>query len=114
VPGENVQITHKESRETEYGSGIAVIQGEKPDREFSRQIDARRKILRIAAMIRNPIRTYMSDYRFGIVIGTLLGSVIALMGMAGMFQDIFPRYPGEIMICLMTVVMLAPLMAAYE
>lgn len=114
IPGETVEITHKESRETEYGAGIRVIEGEKPDREFSRHIAARRKHNRIAAMIRNPIRTYMSDYRFGIVIGTLLGSVIALVGMAGMFQDIFPRYLGEIMICLMTVAMLAPLMVAYE
>jgi len=115
VPGENVEITHKESRDTEFGTGIKVeAAAEAPDKDFSRHIASRKRLLRLAAMLRNPIRHYMSDYRFGIVIGTLIGSVIVLISMTGILQGVFPRYPAEIMICLITIAIMAPLMAAYE
>ncbi len=115
VPGENVEITRQESRDTEFGSGIPVTEGmDVPDPAFSREIAAKKRLLRVAAMLKSPLRYYMSDYRFGIVIGTIIGSVIVLMAMTGMFQGIFPHYPAEIMICLLTIALLAPLMAAYE
>ncbi|OPX72342.1 MAG: flagellar assembly protein J [Methanoregulaceae archaeon PtaB.Bin108] len=115
VPGENVVITRRESRDTEFGGGIPMIEGkDRPDPMFSRRIEARKKLLRVLSMIKSPLRSYMSDYRFGIIAGTIFGSVIVLMAMMGMFQGLFPQYPAEIMICLMTIAMLAPLALAYE
>ena len=114
VPGESVEITRKESRSSVFDAGIPVVGTQRVDRVFTQEIEARKRLLRFAAILRSPLRHYMSDYRFGIVIGTMLGSVLVLLSMTGIFQDIFPRYPGEMMICLMTIVILVPLVVAYE
>ncbi|OPX69476.1 MAG: flagellar assembly protein J [Methanoregulaceae archaeon PtaB.Bin056] len=114
VPGENVEITYRESKSTEFGTGIRVTDTQAPDKKFTQKIAARKRLLRIASIIRNPIRYYMSDYRFGIVLGTITGSVIVVLSMLGAFQGVFPKYPGEILVCILIMAILAPLVIAYE
>lgn len=116
VPGENVEISRRECREAGFGSGIPVTESADgpADPEFLRNIAGRKRLIRVAAMIKSPVRHYMSDYRFGIAIGILTGLVVILFGTTSLFREIFPRYHAEIVVCLVTVAILVPVMAAYE
>lgn len=115
VPGENVEITRRESRSTEFGSAIPVSRDkEAPDAEYSRRILAKKKLLRLLAVLKDPLRNYMADYRIGITVGIIAGSFIVILSTIGFFEGVFPKYPAEILVCLLTIAMLAPLVAAYE
>lgn len=115
VPGENIEITRKETRASEFGGSIPIIVGEEaPDAEYSRRIAAKKMVLRVLSMLRNPVRHYIADYRIGMMFGAIAGSAVMLFGLFGTFEGLFSRYQAEIFVCFLIVAMIAPLVVAYE
>lgn len=115
VPGENVEISRKESRSSEFGGAIPVlVEDREKAEEFSRRIAAKRNLLKFLAVLRDPVRHYIADYRIAITLGTMAGAILVVLSMMGTFEDVFPKYQAEILVCLLIVVMIAPLALAYE
>lgn len=115
VPGESVAVSRRVTRDTEFGGNVPVrAASPAEDQVFAKHVRARRQILHVAEVLRNPIRHYMSDYRFGILFGTMGGCVVMLLYFLGSIETLFPNYPFEVFACLVIIAFLAPLMAAYE
>ncbi|MFA5330793.1 MAG: type II secretion system F family protein [Methanoregula sp.] len=115
LPPDNLEISHGETRETEFNDEIIEKKEEKDfDPEFIKKIEERKKWLKIADIIRHPFRYFISDYSIGLFIGMLLACVVFSLYFTKMFAGIFPEYTLEIFICITVIAMIAPLMVAYE
>lgn len=115
LPPENLDITRREIRDNEYGVELLEPGTQTaPDAEFIKQINSRKQLLRLLDILRHPIKFFISDYTVGMIIGCLAAVLVFLSYVTGSFVQVFPTYTFEVLICLMIIVAIAPLMAAYE
>ena len=115
LPAENLEISRHEIVEYESGTGIPVTHESRPgDQEFYRQIEEKKKRFGIYDRLRHPLRTYLSNYLYGIVAGALCAGVIALLFFTGTCDSVFPKNMVEAGACLILVGFMAPLSLAYE
>ncbi len=115
LPPENLEISRREI--VEYDSGTSVPVMEDPlqgDQEFYRQIEDQKKRFGIYDRLRHPLRTYMSNYAYGIVAGTLCAGVIAVLFFTGAGDGVFPKNSTEAWACMILIGFMAPLSLAYE
>jgi len=120
LPPENLEVTHKETIEYNFGSSIP----EKPaalspevshdDEVFYKRIIAQKERNRIFNLIRHPLRAYITTYDYGIIAGGIIDCIIALFWMGGTFDSIFPHNVLEAVICLFIIGFMAPVAIAYE
>lgn len=115
LPPENLDITRREIRDNEYGVELLEPGTQTaPDAEFIKQINSRKQLLRLLDILRHPIKFFISDYTVGMIIGCLAAVLVFLSYVTGSFVQVFPTYTFEVLICLMIIVAIAPVMAAYE
>lgn len=115
LPKIKMDITRKPIDESEF-SGISINADEfsKVDQNFLKRVESKRKRYKLENLIKNPFRTFISDYNIGIVIGTVIALIISILFMNGMLQDYFPTNTFELYICLTVIGFMAPVSAAYE
>ncbi|MDD1695147.1 MAG: type II secretion system F family protein [Methanoregula sp.] len=115
LPPDNLEISHGETKETEFSDEILEKKEEKDfDPEFIKKIEERKKWLKTADILRHPFRYFISDYSIGLFIGMLLALVVFFLYFTKAFAGIFPEYTLEVFICITVIAMIAPLMVAYE
>ncbi|MFA5237253.1 MAG: type II secretion system F family protein [Methanoregula sp.] len=115
LPPENLEITRREIVEYDSGTGIPVTnEPRQGDQEFYRQIEEKKKRFRIYDRLRHPLRTYMSNYAYGIGAGALCAGCIALLFFMGVCDGVFPKNTAEVGACLILVGFMAPVSLAYE
>lgn len=115
LPPDNLDITKREIRDSEFGTDLLVPgKDEKPDAEFIKQINSRKKMIRLLDILHHPIKFFISDYAIGAIIGVILAAGLFISWVGGYFAVLFPEYTFEVLICAMIVVGVAPLMLAYE
>lgn len=115
VPAENVLITRRVTRETEF-EGLTVTRATSPEEDirFARKVRTKRQLLKAMEALKNPVKHYMSDYRFGMLFGTIAGCAVLALYLTGQIGTFFPEYPFEVFTCLLVTAFVTPLMAAYE
>ena len=115
LPPENLEVTSSGSVEYGSGSGAPVLGPDTPsDLEIHRHIEIRRQRIRIADQLRHPLRTYMSRYAYGIIIGAALAALAAALLAGGALHGIFPSGTAEAGICVILIAFMAPVALAYE
>ncbi len=115
VPGENIEVSRKVTRDTEFGAGVPVEWGTKgSDLAFLKKIEVKKKLLHFTTVLKNPVQSYMADYRYAIVLAGVLGAAVTMMFFSGSLESLFPRDTLEVFICILICSIFAPLMAAYE
>ena len=117
IPAEQYEIVHREIREQEYESGIPQ-QSPGPDdtaRGFRKSIEQKRKSLRVRDVLKNPIRHYISDYRYSLVVSALCGTAVTLAYLGGYLDAIIPAwYSNEVFISILIITVLVPFSVAFE
>ncbi len=115
LPPERLDIVRREIRQTEYGSGIAIINGEQEiPGQFSRKMKSARTAMRVRNALRHPLRYFIGDYRSGAVIGSLLGLAVVVLYWNGTLAALVPGYPFEVFVCLLCIAALFPVTIAFE
>ena len=120
LPPENLEVTHKEIAEYDFGSSIPEKAAEdspektRDDEAFFKRIKAQKERNRIYNIIRHPLRAYITTYDYGIIAGGLIDAVFVLFWMMGVFDPIFPHNVFESVICLLIIGFMAPVAVAYE
>ena len=115
LPPDNLGISRREIRDNEFGAGLLAENTETaPDAEFLKQVNARKKVLRIVNIIRHPIKFFISDYTVPAVFSALAAAVVFLFWINGTIGSLFPSYTLEAFLCLLIIAAMIPLMAAYE
>ena len=115
LPPDNLDIARREIRETEFGDDILdPAIGEEPDVGFLKNLESRKRWLRILEILRNPVAFYISDYTVGAVIGAGLLCALFFSYRFGSFVSVFPTFTLEVFLCLAIIVTVIPVMIAYE
>jgi archaeal flagellar protein FlaJ len=120
LPPENLEVTHKETVEYDFGSSIPDQPAgsssgiSRDDEAFYRRLKAQKERNRIYNLIRHPLRTYITTYDYGIIAGGIIDCIITLCWMGGTFDGFFPHNVFEAVICLLIIGFMAPVAIAYE
>ena len=115
LPPDNLGISRREIRDNEFGAGLLEENTETaPDAEFLKQVNARKKVLRLLNIIRHPIKFFISDYSVPAVFSAILAVGVLLLWLNGTVAAFFPEYTVEVFVCLLLIAAMIPLMAAYE
>ena len=117
LPPENLEVTHKEITEYDFGKSIPEIPDQEKsedDEVFFKRIKAQKERNRIYNIIRHPLRAYITTYDYGIVAGCIIDAILVLFWMGGFFDGIFPHNVFEAVICLLIIGFMAPVAVAYE
>ena len=115
LPPDNLGISRREIRDNEFGSGLLEENTETaPDAEFLKQVNARKKVLRLVNILRHPIKFFISDYTVPAVFSAILAVGVLLLWLNGTVAAFFPEYTVEVFVCLLLIAAMIPLMAAYE
>jgi flagellar protein FlaJ len=120
LPPENLEITRKEVVESGFGQGIPELPEDgarsvsAADRQFYKKIEAQKQRHRVMNRLKNPLRTYITTYDYGIMAGGMVAAAIALLFMGGWFDAVFPHNVFEAVVCMLIIGFMAPLVVAYE
>jgi flagellar protein FlaJ len=115
MPPDHLKITRSMVKETEYADVLEVEGSElMTDQEFLKSIQSKKRRMKILHIIRHPVRHYISDYSYSLIIGSLLAGAVAFLSLGGVLDAIFPEFSGEILIGLLVIALIAPVGLAYE
>ena len=114
LPPNNLVISKKEIRDSEYSSEIIRVQGLAKDPEFEKKINRRKRMLKINDILHHPVKAYISSYIPAGILGGVLVVVVILLWYFGIIEKGFPYYTIEVTICFVLMVAVLPLAVAYE
>lgn len=115
LPSDNLTISHREVRETEFTDEIIEKREEDEyNPEFVKKLETRKKWLKARDILRHPFRFFISDYQIGLFIGMLLSLIVAWQYLSGGLADLIPAFPFEVFVCLFVIALTVPVMLAYE
>ena len=115
LPPDNLGISKREIRDNEFGAGLLEENTRTaPDAEFLKQVNARKKVLRVINIIRHPVNFFISDYAVPAVFSGIFAVGVVFFWLNGSIAAVFPSYTAEVFVCLLLIAVMIPLMAAYE
>lgn len=115
LPSDNLTISRREIRESEFADEIIKKQPEKEHNlDFIKNLEARKKWLRVREILEHPFRFYISDYQIGLFIGMILALIVTGWYFTGGFAQVFPKYTIETFICILVIALAIPVLLAYE
>ncbi|MDV0443144.1 type II secretion system F family protein [Methanorbis rubei] len=115
LPPDNLDITRREVRDSEYGTELLTPGVETaPDAAFIKQLNNRKQMLKLLEIVRHPIKFFISDYTIPMIVGCILAAVVFLSYLTGAFANIFSSFTFQSLICIMGIAAMFPLMTAYE
>jgi len=114
LPPENLEVSGRET--VEYGAGIStrIRENGTENPDFYRHIEAKKRKFRIREKLRHPLRTYISHYAYGLVLGAACAGIAAALFAGGTLATIFPGNTAEAGICLVIMAFMAPVAVSYE
>ena len=114
LPPNNLGITRRKIQDTEFFGDIISTSEEPRDEKFEKQIQRKKKILRLKDILRHPMRFFISNYAVAGVLGFLLAVLVCILWGTEFLPQLFPESSLLILICLLIIASLLPLSIAYE
>jgi len=120
LPPENLEISRKETVEESFGSSVhgAEEVGRPEDdpknREFYKRIADNKRKNYYLGLLKHPFRTYIRSYYYGLGLGAILATIVALVWLTGGFDALIPHDQMETVLCIIIMVFMAPLAISYE
>jgi archaeal flagellar protein FlaJ len=120
MPPDNLEISHKETVEPDFGSNVpgsnekALSEEDPKNREFYKRIAANKQRNYYLGLLRHPLRTYIRSYYYGLGLGILFAGIVALVWLAGGFDALIPHDIREVVLCLLIIAFMAPIAVSYE
>lgn len=112
LPAENLQISRREVGDRER---LDVPEpGGEVDQRLLQTVRRRNRALRMIKALKRPLRHYISNYDWSLVLAMLCGAVAAALLLLGRLDEWFPAYTLEVGVCIIICVSLFPVMIAYE
>lgn len=115
LPPDNLDVTRREVKDLEFSPEILdPTTEEEPDTKFIKNLESRKRWLRLMEILRHPGTYFISDYTVGAVMGVGLLVALFLSLHSGFFGTVFPTYTLEVFVCLTIIATVVPVMIAYE
>ncbi|EHQ36382.1 Type II secretion system F domain-containing protein [Methanoplanus limicola DSM 2279] len=115
MPPDGLKVSTKGVLQSEYTDSVVTDEdSELVDEKFLKNLKSKKQMLRIKSIMKNPLKFYVSDYQYGLILGLLSAAAVALAYMNGNVAEIFPDYTFEIFICLLISAVMVPVALAYE
>jgi flagellar protein FlaJ len=115
MPFDHLKISRKEISDTEYHDvAVRGEEGGQLDLSFVKKIQEKKQLMKFTGIVRHPVKFFISDYEYGLILGGFLSCVIALLYLNGTFAMLFPEYTLEVLIALLIIAFMLPVSAAYE
>ena len=120
LPPENMEISRKETIEHDFGSNVPgsnekTLSEEDPkNREFYKRIEANKRRNYIVGQLRNPFRTYIRSYWYGIGAGIFCAVMVSAIWLIGGFDSLFRHDQVEAVLGLLIMAFMAPVALSYE
>jgi len=114
LPPNNLAITRRKIKDTEFLGDIICKTDEMRDDKFEKHILWKKRILRLKDILRHPMRFFISNYAVAGVLGFLLAVLVCILWGTEFLPQIFPESSLLILICLLIIASILPLSIAYE
>lgn len=115
LPTIKMDITRKPIEDSEFiGIEISKDQFSRVDQKFLKEVEGKRKRYKLENLIKNPFRTFISNFNIGLCIGIVAALIVTLLFMNGNLTEWFPINCFEIFICLAAIAGMTPIALAYE
>ncbi|PKL59598.1 MAG: secretion system protein [Methanomicrobiales archaeon HGW-Methanomicrobiales-4] len=115
LPNMKMDITKKSVDESEFADVATDTRVfSRVDKNFLKGVESKRKRYRLENLLKNPARAFISNYDYGIVLGSVLGAIIFALYYFGILSEWIPGMSLEAFISLCIIFSLAPISLAYE
>lgn len=115
LPGDSLKISKTEKRESEYGTDILDSQNEEiTDPKFVKQINSRKRVIKLMRILRHPLKFFISDYMISASLGAVFAVITFILYYNGTLKQLFPQFTLEVFLSITAIVFMFPLMSAYE
>lgn len=120
LPPENLEVTKKEVLEHDFGTSIplrATTTGTdhaERERAFVRRIEAQKQRNYLMDRLKNPLRTYITNFDYSLMAAVLVAGIIAVFWYLGWFDAVFPHNTFEGFVCVAFIASMIPVVIAYE
>lgn len=114
LPPENLEVSGRETVEYGTGSRAWLKEGTPENPEFYRHIETKKRRFRLREKLRHPLRTYISHYAYGIVLGAVCAGTVAILFLSGSLGILFSKNAFEAGICLIIITFMIPVSFSYE
>lgn len=115
LPTMKMDITRKASDESEFADvSIEKYEFSKVDKNFLKNVEAKRKRFKLENLLKNPARAYISNYDYGIITGFVCGAIVCALYYFGILKNFIPNISIEAFISLFIIASLTPISLAYE
>nr|WP_321351198.1 type II secretion system F family protein [uncultured Methanoregula sp.] len=120
LPPENMEVSRKEIVEHDFGTSIPSDTSPlSPDevareKEVLQQIRARKQRNQLLSRIRNPLRSYITNYDYSLIAAAIITGLMACLWFIGWFGALFPHNAIEGFVCTLIIGFMAPVVVAYE
>lgn len=114
LPPNNLAITRRKIKDTEFSGDIICKTDEMRDDKFEKHILWKKRILCLKDILRHPMRFFISNYAVAGVLGFLLAVLVCILWGTDILPQLFPESSLLILICLLIIASILPLSLAYE
>ena len=115
MPPDSLEVSRKEITQSEYAdTNIDTETIQSVDSKFLKNLQSKKQALKIKTILKNPLRYYVSDYQYGLVLGMAAAGVVTFFYMNGYLSEFFPSYTLESFICIAISAFMLPVAFAYE
>lgn len=115
LPPDNLAISRKEIHDSEFGPDMLEPDADlELDKDFIKNFNNRKQVLKFLDIIRHPVKYYISDYNIGIIFGCIAAGLVFFTYYTGSFSQLLPESTTEAFICIMLISGMLPVMLAYE
>ncbi|MFA4861869.1 type II secretion system F family protein [Methanoregula sp.] len=120
LPPENMDVSRREVIEQDFGSGIPSedvppsAEEAARDQVFFKRIESRKRMNLLKASLRNPLRTYITNYDYSLIAATIVAGIMAGLWYTGWMKSLFPHNGFEAFLCVLIIGFMVPVVIAYE
>ncbi len=115
MPPDTLTIVRRSVADPEYSdTNIDPISKVEVDAKFLKKFESHRNLLKYKEILKNPMKYYVADYQYGLVLSMLLACCVVILYLNGTLARIIPTYTFEAFFTLTIIMLMLPLAIAYE
>jgi flagellar protein FlaJ len=115
LPVIKMTITQKRVEDSEFADILTdYAKFSTANKAFLKYVQGKRRRMKLLNLIKNPIKTYISDYNYGIALTVSFAVIICVLYYFGFLSPVLPFYSFEGFLCLLIIIASIPISLAHE
>ena len=115
LPVMKMTITKKKIEDSEFADVLTdYTDFSAADKVFLKYVEGKRRKMKLINLLKNPGRTYISDYNYSIVLTIAFAVIICVLYYFGFPSAVLPVFSFEGFLCLLAIIASLPICLAYE